>query len=123
MIIFSSGIVLTANENSCLLHLTSDAEVWVSGVVAEKARLRRDALIEEWRPTLYADDSVAELPANSDDLATLILARSDYKSRGQKDAATDPPKATSARQRDATARSHGAVQLSRCSGQASTLQT
>jgi len=64
MIIFSSGIVLTANENSCLLHMVPDAESWVSSTVAEKARLRRDALIEEWRPRLYADDSVTELPSD-----------------------------------------------------------
>tara|TARA_Y100000296_G_C5087494_1_gene213147 strand:- start:185 stop:772 length:588 start_codon:yes stop_codon:yes gene_type:complete len=90
MIIFSSGIVLTANENSALLHMVPDAEAWVSSTIAEKSRLRRDALIEEWRPRLYADDSVTELPANPDDLATLILARSDYKTRAQQDATADP---------------------------------
>ncbi len=90
MIIFSSGIVLTANENSSLLHMVPDAEAWVTSTIAEKARLRRDALIEEWRPRLYADDSVTELPANPDDLATLILARSDYKTRAEQDAAADP---------------------------------
>ena len=100
MNIFSSGIVLTANENSCLLHIVSDAEAWVSSAITEKARLRRDALIEEWRPRLYADDSVTELPANSDDLATLILARSDYKTRLQQDSAADPVRATSTTQKD-----------------------
>ena len=100
MNIFSSGIVLTANENSCLLHIVSDAEAWVSSAITEKARLRRDALIQEWRPRLYADDSVTELPANSDDLATLILARSDYKTRLQQDSAADPVRATSTTQKD-----------------------
>ena len=90
MILFETGIVLTSNENSCLLHAVLDAEAWLTGVITEKARLRRDALIEEWRPTLYADASVTELPANPDDLATLILARGDYRTRVQKDAALDP---------------------------------
>ena len=90
MLIHSSGIVLTENENSCLLHIVSDAETWVTSTIAEKARIRRDALIKEWRPILYADDSVTELPANDDDLATLILARSDYRTRVQKDAVADP---------------------------------
>ena len=58
MLIYSSGIVLTENENSCLLHIVSDAETWVTSTIAEKARIRRDALIKEWRPILYADDSV-----------------------------------------------------------------
>ena len=100
MNIFSSGIVLTANENSCLLHMVPDVEAWLAGTVAEKARLRRDALIQEWRPRLYADDSVTELPADADDLATLILARSDYKTRAQQDAAADPVEVTSTVQRD-----------------------
>jgi hypothetical protein len=90
MLIHSSGIVLTANENSSLLHMVSNAETWVTSTIAEKARLRRDALIKDWRPILYADDSVTELPADDDDLATLILARSDYRTRAQKDAAADP---------------------------------
>ena len=100
MIICSSGIILTANENSCLLHAVSDAEVWLTGAITEKARLRRDALIEEWRPTLYADASVTELPADPDELATLILARSDYLTRVQRDAAADPVVATSTTQKD-----------------------
>ena len=90
MTIFPSGIVLTANENSCLLHVTPDAEAWITDALTEKARLRRDALIEEWRPRLYADASVTELPADPDDLATLILARGDYTTRLEQDAARDP---------------------------------
>ena len=100
MDIFASGIVLTATENSCLLHMVPDAEAWVTSTISEKAQLRRDALIEEWRPVLYADASVTELPANSNDLATLILARSDYKTRLQQDSAADPVRATSTTQKD-----------------------
>ena len=100
MILFPTGIVLTANENSSLLHVVPDAETWLFSTITEKARLRRDALIQEWRPKLYADDSVTELPANSDDLAALILARSDYKTRAQQDAEADPVVATSTIQKD-----------------------
>jgi hypothetical protein len=99
MIIFNSGIVLSANENSSLLHMVSNAEAWVTDTIAEKARLRRDALIKDWRPILYADDSVTELPADDDDLATLILARSDYRSRAQKDSVADPVVPVSTAQR------------------------
>ena len=100
MIIHSSGIVLTAIENSCLLHMVPDAEAWLTSTITEKAELRRDALIQEWRPRLYADDSVTELPANPDDLATLILARSDYRTRGQQDAAETPVVPTSTVNKD-----------------------
>jgi len=114
MIIFPSGITLTANENSCLLHIVADAETSVTSTIAEKAQRRRDALIEEWRPTLYADASVTELPANPDDLATLILTRSDYRTRIQQDAAADPVVATSTIQKDkydAVSRSGSTVTL------------
>ena len=99
MIIFSSGIVLTVNENSALLHVVPDAEAWLTSTIAEKGRLRRDALIEEWRPRLFADSSVTDLPANADSLATLILARSDYRTRLQQDAAEDPAVTVSTFQR------------------------
>jgi hypothetical protein len=114
MILFSTGIVLTANENSSLLHMVPDAETWLSSTITEKARLRRDALIEEWRPRLYTDASVTELPANPDDLATLILARSDYKTRVQQDAEADPVVDTSTTQKDkydAVSRSGSTVTL------------
>ena len=100
MIIYSSGIVLTANENSCALHLVANVEAAITSTFAEKATRRRDALIEEWRPRLYADASVTELPADPDDLATLILARSDYRTRAQQDAAADPAVAISTHKRD-----------------------
>jgi hypothetical protein len=100
MIIFPLGIVLTANENSSLLHMVDNAETWITDTIAEKALMRRDALINEWRPILYADDSVTELPADDDDLATLILARSDYRTRAQQDSAADPVVPVSTAQRD-----------------------
>jgi hypothetical protein len=100
MILCSSGIVLTANENSCLLHAVSDSEGWLTIIITNKAQLRQDALIEEWRPKLYADEGVTELPANDDDLATLILARSDYRTRLQRDAAANPVVATFTNNKD-----------------------
>ena len=43
---------------------------------------------------------MTELPADTDDLATLILARSDYQSRAQQDAAADPVELTSTHSKD-----------------------
>jgi len=100
MIIFPTGIALTANENSILLHMVPDAETWLSSAITEKARLRRDALIQEWRPTLYADASVTELPADNHELCALIMARADYKTRLQQDAETDPVESTSTVNKD-----------------------
>ena len=91
MIIFSDGIKITTTEQACLLHIVSDPEAWLIAAITEKAQLRRDALINEWRPRLYADASVTELPASDDEMCALIMARDDYKTRLQQDAAQDPP--------------------------------
>jgi len=104
MILFPTGIAITDVEQKSLLHIASDPEAWLNGVIAEKVRLRRDALIKEWRPRLFADSSVTELPANSTDLAALIMARDDYQTRLQRDAAQDPPVALN---RHATAKFEG----------------
>lgn len=87
MILFGSGITITTSEQKCLLHLETAPDTWLTNVVASKATGRRDALLRVWRPILLADPSVTELPATSDGLVNVILARSDYKSRAQKDAA------------------------------------
>ena len=91
MIIFPSGIAIKDTENKSLLHMVPDPEAWLLGAITEKARLRRDALIKEWRPRLFADESVTELPADDEALCTLIMARDDYKTRLQQDADQDPP--------------------------------
>jgi hypothetical protein len=90
MIIFPSGISITDTEHKSILHIVSDPEAWLLATLTEKARLRRDALIKEWRPRLFADPAVTELPAGNEALCTLIMARSDYKTRLQQDAAANP---------------------------------
>jgi hypothetical protein len=110
----ANGIILTANENASFLHSELDADAWMNNILAEKAILRRDALIAEWRPVLYADSSVTELPADQDELAALILARSDYRTRAQRDSAADPVVITSTTNKDkydAVSRSGSTVTL------------
>ena len=91
MILFPTGIAITDTEHKSLLHIVSDPEIWLLAAVTEKARLRREALMAEWRPRLFADASVTELPTDNDALCALIMARADYKTRLQQDAAANPP--------------------------------
>ena len=104
MIIFPTGIAITDTENKSLLHIVSDPEAWLLASITKKAGSRREALINEWRPRLFADASVTELPADDDALCTLIMARDDYKTRLQRDAAQDPPAALN---KQATAKFEG----------------
>ena len=91
MILFPTGIAITDTENKSVLHIVSDPEAWLLAAITEKARLRREALINEWRPRLFADASVTELPTDDDEMCALIMTRDDYKTRLQQDAAQDPP--------------------------------
>jgi hypothetical protein len=113
MIIYSSGIVITENENKALRHLLSDPEAAIRAAVAENIVHWKQALIGEWRNTLLADASVASLPASIDGQVELILARSDYKTRLQRDAVA-PVEAENTNSRDmyaATTRSGTTVTL------------
>ena len=91
MIIFPTGIKITSAEYQCLFYLTPDVEGWLRGAIVEKAKLRREALINEWRPKLFNDPDVTELPADSHALCNLIMSRTDYKSRAVAAAAQNPP--------------------------------
>ena len=91
MILFPDGVLITTVERSCLLHMVSDPEAWLLATVTEKARLRREALIAEWRPRLFADPAVTTMPAEEEGLCALIMARDDCKTRLQQDAALDTP--------------------------------
>lgn len=91
MIKFADGIVVTDLEHKCMLHVLAEPEKQLLEIVAGKVEARRSALIKEWQSTLHADDSITELPAAANALAELIMARSDYKTRLEQDAAADPP--------------------------------
>jgi len=91
MHLFSTGIEITNTEHKSLLHIVADPEEWLLDVITEKAKSRRDALIKEWEPRLFNDESVTELPADVNQLCDLIMARNDYKTRLQQDADQDPP--------------------------------
>jgi len=104
MLLFPTGIALIDTEYKCLLHVEADPEQWLRDTIIEMTRLRRDALIKEWQPRLFADPNLTELPADYDDLAQLILERPDYKSRTQKDMIKAELERTDLRERRASAR-------------------
>lgn len=91
MKLFPTGIKISEAENLALLHVEADPEQWLTDILAEKVRVRREALINEWRPKLFLDPDVSSIPSDEQELAQLILARSDYRTRLQADAEHTPP--------------------------------
>jgi len=76
---------LTATEESVLKNDLLDVEVWVNGAIDGKVANCQKRMIAEWLPKLYADESVTQIPANADEMIALVIARSDYLDRSERD--------------------------------------
>ena len=87
MIIFPSGLLVTQTEYKCMQHIEVDPEQSMRDTWDENVILYRDKMIDRWQPALLADSDVTELPAEPEALAAVILGRSDYKTRAQRNAA------------------------------------
>lgn len=112
MRLFPSGIVITTNENHALRHLLVNPEQTISNEITAKVGVRKTALVDEWRPTLFDDDSVTSIPGSEDEIVALIFSRSDYKTRLEKDTleGNDRTKLSTAKY-SAVSRSGGTVTL------------
>jgi len=76
---------LTATEESVLKNDLLDVEDWVDGAIDGKVANCQKRMIAEWLPKLYADESVTQIPANADEMIALVVARSDYLDRSERD--------------------------------------
>ena len=76
---------LTSTEETVLKNDVLDVQAWVTAAIDGKVNNCKKRMISEWTPKLMADDSVDSIPADEDKLIELIVARSDYKSRADRD--------------------------------------
>ena len=76
---------LTTTEETVLKNDLLDIQEWVTAAIDGKVNNCKKRMISEWTPKLMADDSVDSIPADEDKLIELIVARSDYKSRADRD--------------------------------------
>ena len=76
---------LTATEESVLKNDLLDVESWVNGAIDGKVANCQKRMIAEWLPKLYADESVTQIPANADEMIAMVVARSDYLDRSERD--------------------------------------
>ena len=77
---------LTVNEEACLNNDLLDIQEWVDNAITGKIGNCRTRMCEEWRPKLYADESVTQIPNDDDELVSIIIAREDYKNRAEREA-------------------------------------
>ena len=72
---------LTIIEEAVLKNDLLDIQEWVNESLNGKIANCKSRMCEEWRKKLYADESVNQIPADDDELVTMIIARDDYKNR------------------------------------------
>ena len=87
---------LTATEESVLKNDLLDPQDWVAKAIDGKVANCTKRMIAEWLPKLYADESVAQIPASEDEIVALVVARDDYKNRADRDAAVEAAAAPAA---------------------------
>ena len=87
---------LTATEESVLKNDLLDPQDWVAKAIDGKVANCTKRMIAEWLPKLYADESVAQIPASEDEIVALVVARDDYKNRADRDAAAQAAAAPAA---------------------------
>ena len=83
-------VTITEADETALDNDLLDKDVWIQAAVAGKIASCKKRMINEWRPIIFADDSVATIPANDDDFIALVIARDDYKTRAEREAESTP---------------------------------
>ena len=83
-------VTISAADETALDNDLLDKDAWIQAAVAGKVANAKKRMINEWRPKVCADDSVASIPANDDDFIALVVARDDYKTRAEREAASTP---------------------------------
>ena len=76
---------LSTTEESVLRNDLFDVQNWVDEAINGKINNCKKRMIAAWLPKLYADPSVASIPASEDEIVAMIVARSDYKQRTVED--------------------------------------
>ena len=79
-------VTITDADETALDDVLLDKNAWIQAAVTGKINNCKKRMIEQWRPILFADDSVTSVPANDDDFIAMIIARDDYKTRAEREA-------------------------------------
>tara|TARA_B100001079_G_C15973955_1_gene324568 strand:+ start:203 stop:463 length:261 start_codon:yes stop_codon:yes gene_type:complete len=79
-------VTITDADETALDNDLLDKDAWIQAAVVGKINNCKKRMINQWRPIIFADDSVATIPANDDDFIALVVARDDYKTRAERDA-------------------------------------
>ena len=77
-------------DEKAMLNDLLDIDAWVQAAVVGKINNCKKRMAGQATSVLKADASVETMPATDDGLITALLARDDYKTRAERDAASSP---------------------------------
>lgn len=81
-------VEVTDTEQAILLNDLLDIDAWLQSAMDGKKNNCWKRMQQEWTAKLMNDDSFTDpIPSNQADFVALVTARSDYKTRTQRDAA------------------------------------
>ena len=81
-------VEVTDTEQAILLNDLLDIDAWLQSAIDGKKNNCWKRMQQEWTTKLMNDDSFTDpIPSNQADFVALVTARSDYKTRSQRDAA------------------------------------
>ena len=81
-------VEVTDTEQAILQNDLLDIDAWLQSAMAGKKNNCWKRMQQEWTTKLMNDDSFTDpIPSNQADFVALVTARSDYKTRTQRDAA------------------------------------
>jgi hypothetical protein len=83
-------VEMSDHNEKVLLNDLLDIDDWVQKAVVGKINNCKKRMAIEATAVLKADASVESMPATDDGLITALLARDDYKTRAERDAASSP---------------------------------
>ena len=83
-------ITIDDTDEKVLLNDILNIQEWVQGAVDGKSNNCWKRMQSDWTTKLMNDDSFTDpIPSNKADFVTLVTARDDYKTRTERDAASD----------------------------------
>ena len=81
-------VTIDDTEQATMLNDLLDINQWVQDAVTGKKNNTWKRMQQEWTVKLMNDASFTDaIPSNKADFVTLVTARSDYKTRAERDAA------------------------------------
>ena len=85
-------ITINDTDEKVLLNDLLSIQEWVQGAVDGKINNCWKRMQSEWTTKLMNDDSFTDsIPSNKADFVALVIARDDYQTRSERDAAQETP--------------------------------